>query len=85
MDVQYTRTAQKTLRRMPKNKAEAVLKGMKTVAKDPFALDNMITPLKGVENGFRRRFGDWRVLYTVDSHIEILEVFKIGTRGDVYR
>ena len=85
MDVRYKKSAEKTLRKMPSKKAEKIMDTMEEIALDPFKKDPLITPLEGTDNGFRRRFGDWRVLYTVDTTVEILEVFKIGARGDVYK
>ena len=85
MDVRYTKSALKVLRKIQPKKAVAILDKMDEIAQDPFKADNLITPLEGVENGYRRRFGDWRVLYTIDDEIRILEVFKIGSRGDVYK
>jgi len=85
MEVRYTKSALKVLRRIQPKKAVSILDKMDEIAQDPFKTDNLITPLEGVENGYRRRFGDWRVLYTIDGEIKILEVFKIGSRGDVYK
>lgn len=85
MDVHYTRAAEKALLKLPSDKAQAILIGMRVVARDPFARDPTITALQGVPSGFRKRFGDWRVLYTVDTHVQILEVYKIGHRREIYR
>ncbi len=85
MEVRYTKSALKVLRRIQPKKAVSILDKMDEIAQDPFKADNLITPLEGVENGYRRRFGDWRVLYTIDGEINILEVFKIGSRGDIYK
>lgn len=85
MDVIYTRTALKELLKLPSDKAQLIRTGMKDVAKNPFERDTTITALKGYANGYRKRFGDWRVLYTIDTTIQILEVFKVGHRKDVYR
>lgn len=35
--------------------------------------------------GYRLRVGDYRILYTVDKIIKIVEIYKIGHRKDVYR
>ena len=35
--------------------------------------------------GYRLRVGDYRILYTVDSIVQIIEVYKIGHRKDIYR
>jgi mRNA interferase RelE/StbE len=85
MKVTYTRTALKALRKIPAHKAKDILAGMEKVAADPFLKDNTVKTMQGVKNGFRKRFGDWRVLYTVDTDIKILEVFDIGTRGEIYK
>ena len=85
MDVVYTRTALKELQKLPADKINLIRAGMKDVAKNPFDRDTTISPLKGYPNGYRKRFGDWRVLYTVETTIQILEMFKIGHRKDVYR
>ena len=85
MKVRYVKSAQKVLRRMQPKKAEAILTKMEEIANDPYCEDHLITPLEGLDNAYRRRFGDWRVLYTIDDGIKILEVFKIGSRGDVYK
>ncbi len=85
MDILYARDAKKSLAKMPVKKAQLILTGMEKVAENPFAPDNTIKVLQGVPNGFRKRFGDYRVLYTVDVTVQILEVFKIGSRGDVYK
>lgn len=85
MEVRYTKSALKVLRRIQPKKAVSILDKMDEISQDPFKDDNLIIPLEGVENGYRRRFGGWRVLYTVDDEIKVLEVFKIGPRGDVYK
>ncbi len=42
--------------------------------------------LKGKEGeGWRVRVGDYRILYTIDTNQEIVKVYRIGHRRDVYR
>ena len=40
--------------------------------------------LKG-DLGYRVRIGDYRVLYTVDKVVHIVEIYKIGHRKNIYR
>lgn len=35
--------------------------------------------------GYRLRVSDYRILYTINIKAEIIEVFKIGHRKDIYR
>ena len=35
--------------------------------------------------GYRLRVGDYRILYTVDNIIQIIEIYKIGHRKNIYK
>ena len=35
--------------------------------------------------GYRIRIGDYRILYKVDNSIQIIEIYKIGHRRDIYK
>lgn len=35
--------------------------------------------------GYRLRIGDHRILYTVDKTVQIIEIYKIGHRRDIYK
>ncbi len=37
------------------------------------------------EDAFRLRVGDYRVLYTSDDHTQIITIYAIGHRSEVYR
>ncbi len=41
--------------------------------------------LKGDEELYRIRIGDYRVVYTIEDKVQIVEVTKVGHRKDVYR
>lgn len=41
--------------------------------------------LHGNEELWRIRVGDYRVLYAIDDGIRIVDVRRIGHRGDIYR
>lgn len=51
-------------------------------AADPASLVNNVRRLKGSENLFRLRVGDWRVIYTED--LLVLLVLKVSPRGSAY-
>jgi len=79
----FTRSALRQLRRCPK--AEAINQWIAKAAKEPFRPDNNVKPLTGVSNGYRQRFGDWRVSYLVDQQGRLIEVFEIAPRGGAYK
>jgi mRNA interferase RelE/StbE len=41
--------------------------------------------LAGADHGYRLRQGAYRIVYSVDDSTFVVEVVKIGHRGDVYR
>ena len=79
--VSYTRTALKTLARMPANTAGLIRSKIAAYAEDPAAQANNVKMLRG-RTGIRLRVGDWRVI--LDDQGNVLAVLEIGPRGGVY-
>ena len=44
-----------------------------------------VRKLKGYDDMFRLRVGDYRVIYSVDDTRLIVILLKVGHRGDIYR
>ena len=79
--VTYTRAALKTLRKMPADVAERIIRKIEQYAADPASQANNVTALKGRE-GIRLRVGDWRVIMNDEG--VVLAVLDIGPRGSIY-
>jgi len=68
---------------MPKNIARRFLSAFVALALGrATGLD--IKKLTG-RDGYRLRIGGWRALYRIDKNQLIIEVVKIGARGDIYK
>lgn len=78
--VSYSRSALKTLRKMPRDTAERIMGKVDQYAADPASQANNVKALQGRE-GVRLRVGDWRVIMR-DG--EVLAVLEIGPRGSIY-
>jgi mRNA interferase RelE/StbE len=52
------------------------------LAADQMSLANNVKRLRGREDLFRLRVGDWRVIYTED--LLVLLVLKVAPRGSAY-
>ena len=78
--VAYTRSALRSLTRMPANTARLIRSKIEQYATDPASLANNVKALKG-RDAIRLRIGDWRVIMEDDVVIEVLE---IGPRGSIY-
>jgi len=77
--IAYTRSALRTLRRIPANTARLIMAKVEQYAADPASLANNVTNLKG-RDGIRLRIQDWRVIMLDGVVIEVLE---IGPRGGI--
>lgn len=49
------------------------------------ARPNGVKKLKGYEDLYRLRVGDYRIVYSIEDVIKIVHIIKIGHRRDVYR
>ena len=80
--IEYSRSALRSLRRMPRNLAETIEKKIVALAADPYAPNNNATKLQG-RVGYRLRVGDWRVLYDLEG--QRLLVLDVKPRGGAYQ
>lgn len=81
-EIAYTRTAQKTLSRIPRNIALRICEKIRSFAEDPGSQANNVKALRGFEGLIRLRVGDWRVIMHDGVVIEVLE---IKARGSAYK
>ena len=79
----YLKSASKALGKLPSSIAMRIHATMTRIAhNDLNGLD--IKQLNGRE-GYRLRIGSYRVIYETFEDQLIIEVIKIGSRGDVYK
>lgn len=81
--ITFSKSADKTLRRLPRNLAQEIAKKIKELAKNPSEMRNV----KQLTNhpGYRLRVGDWRVIYTIHDDELLIHVVNIKTRGEAYK
>ena len=80
--IAYSKQAIKTLAKLPANESTRIRSKLRQYADDPTSQANNIKKLQG-QNAYRLRVGDWRVIF--DENDVIIEVIKVGARGDVYK
>ncbi len=75
--------ARKTLEKISEPVKSRIINALEEMAQDPFSGD--IRALQGEWKGFyRRRVGDFRIIYSVDSDIKVVSVESIVDRKDAY-
>jgi mRNA interferase RelE/StbE len=80
----FTKSAAKSLQKMPRNPAKLIREKLEVIAADPHT-DLPNTKKLHNRPGFRLRVGDWRVIYEIQDKQLIILVLKIAPRGEVYR
>lgn len=55
------------------------------LAANPFAPNPNATKMKDLEQGYRLRIGDWRMVYEVDQKTQTLIIWRIDHRSSVYK
>ncbi len=81
--IQFSRQAQKTLRRLDRVLRTRLDKAIQELAHNPFPTNSR--KLVGAENDYRLRIGNWRVIYTLYEQQVVILVVKIAPRGQVYK
>ena len=80
--VRLKRSAERELRRLPRDNIPRILSRMQQLASQPRPPGcKKLTD----EEEYRVRQGDFRILYTVDDQQRLVEVVKIAHRREVYR
>lgn len=79
--IAYSKSALKTLRRIPANDARRIVDKIEQYAGDPKSQTNNVKALAGSPY-IRLRVGDWRVI--MDDQGQVLDILKIGPRSGIY-
>jgi len=77
-EVRLVKRAAKEIKRIPKKDAKRLLFVLEELAENPYQGD--IEKIKGEENVWRRRIGNYRILYEIKLKQRYIGVFQIRRR-----
>jgi mRNA interferase RelE/StbE len=80
----YRKSAAKSLLKLPIKTASQVLTAFEQLSTGTEQPQLEVKKLQGRE-GYRLRIGGYRAIYRLFNEVMIIEVLKIGSRGDVYK
>lgn len=81
--VDFKPSAARELRKLPKDIAKRISKKIDSLADNPFL--HGYTEMKGSQNYYRVRVGDYRIIYTVEHGELLILVVSVGHRREIYR
>jgi mRNA interferase RelE/StbE len=82
--VEFLRSAVRELESLPKSRQRQLAGQIDALAEDPYQAAG-VSKLEGEEKLYRKRVGDYRILFEIDSTKKVVTIAKIGHRSDVYR
>jgi len=83
--IEFVRSARKELEQLPARIRSNVVEALGLLSQNPYSELLKIKKLKGAEDLYRIRVGDYRVVYEIRRKRLIVVVIKIGHRREVYR
>lgn len=78
-----SKSVQKQIDNLPNDVALRVIEKMQNLASEP--RPDGIVKLKGSDNEYRIRIGDYRVRYEIDDESQLVQILQCKHRKDVYR
>lgn len=83
-DIEFTKQAMKDLHRIPQNYAVLIIKKIKQLSINPHDTVLATKKLKGIEELYRLRIGNYRIIYEIKDKKLLINIIKIQSRGNVY-
>jgi mRNA interferase RelE/StbE len=81
--IEIKRSARKMLLALPRQIRERIGSAIDALAHDPYPSGTC--KLAGSDSLYRKRVGDYRIIYEVHGHRLVVMIIKIGHRRNVYR
>jgi mRNA interferase RelE/StbE len=81
--IEWKRSAVKELKRLPVEVIARIVKAVEGLSANPFPAG--LVKLAGALTTYRIRIGDYRVVYSVDESVLVVEIVRVRHRKDVYR
>jgi len=81
--IEWKRSAEKELRRLPKAVVPRIVAKVTELADDPHPPGSR--KLYGASHTYRIRVGNYRIVYSVQGDILTIQIVRVGHRRDIYR
>ncbi|HPJ56773.1 MAG TPA: type II toxin-antitoxin system RelE/ParE family toxin [Kiritimatiellia bacterium] len=81
--IEWKSSAIRELRRLDRSIVPKVLAAVESLASSPYPVGSR--KLTGVENAFRIRIGDYRIIYEIHAGRLVLVIVRVRHRKDAYR
>ena len=82
--VEFTRQAEEDILRLDKSVAQLIVNKIDRLSQSTEKI--VPTPLKGKFKGkYKLRAGDWRIIYSIENSVQVITVYAVRHRREVYK
>lgn len=81
--VEFTKGARKMLKKLSPELQDRIQSKIDDLAIEP--RPDGVKKLKGEENSYRIRVGDYRIIYEIYDDILVVKVVEVGHRSEIYK
>lgn len=81
--VEWKKSAVKELRSFDKPVIQKIIAAVDKLSENPF--EEGVKKLVGSNQTYRKRVGDYRIIFEIVFNRLIIEIIKVGHRKDIYR
>ncbi|MGM0476916.1 MAG: type II toxin-antitoxin system RelE family toxin [Pseudomonadota bacterium] len=82
--VELLKTARKALLRLPRNERQRIQDALEYLAIDPRQPELDVKPLTNSQ-AWHLRVGNWRIIYEIHDQQLLVQVIRLGSRGEIYK
>ena len=83
--VEFVKSAQREFERLSSRMRSKTVEALGLLVQNPYSELLKVKKLKGAEDLYRIRLGDYRLVYEIRDELLIILVIKIAHRREVYR
>ena len=81
--IEWKNPAKKELKKLDKAVIPKIITAVESLQDEPHPPGHK--KLQGSEHTYRIRVGDYRVVYSIENQILLIEIVKVGHRKDIYK
>ena len=82
-EVVFSKRAEKDIERLPARVVEKIIPVIVSLEGNPRPFG--CKKLKGYTDLWRIRIGNYRIIYSIEDKIKIVEIIRVGHRKDIYK
>ncbi len=81
--IEWKKSAVKELKKLDKKIIPRIINAVELLSESP--IPNKCKKLIGSEHIYRIRIGDYRIIYSIENNLLLIEIIRIGHRKDIYK